>query len=251
MSDAGAVLRLPPFKVNRKLPLWYQVAQHLRATILASPHEGTSRLPVEEELAAHYGISVMTMRQALRELEDEGLITRQRRRGTFINPPTAPRPMRLLGSVDAVVVQQASAEVVVMEVESCSPPSEFAAYFPPEDGKVLRFRRLRKEGGVVTSYAENFVVAEIGTMIDVADLRTMPMTAVLRDRLNIRIGLIEDTAEATLPAPDIADLLEIPLTSPVLYCVGITHEVDGRVVDIASIHYRGDRFKFAVTFGTE
>jgi GntR family transcriptional regulator len=252
MGDAAdAVLRLPPFRGNRKLPLWYQVAQHLRASILATPPGRASRLPVEEDLATHYGISLMTMRQALGELEDEELITRQRGRGTFVNPRTSRQPMRLLGSVDAVVAQQASADVLVLGVEPGVPPAEFTELFPPGDRKVLRFRRLRKENGQVTSYAENFVVADVGAHIDTADLATMPMTAVLRDRLDVRIGRIDDTAEAMLPAPDIADLLGIPLTSPVLYCVGITRDTDGRVVDVASIHYRGDRFKFAVTLGTE
>jgi DNA-binding GntR family transcriptional regulator len=94
-------------------------------------------------------------------------------------------------------------------------------------------------------------VHEIASKIDLDDLRQMPMTGVLRDRIGVRISLVEDTAEAKLPAPDVADLLEIPLSSPVLYCVGITRDVESRVVDVASIHYRGDRFKFAVTFGTE
>ena len=248
IDEVSGALRLSPFRVNRKLPLWYQVAQHLRASILASPQDGTARLPVEEELATHYGVSVMTMRQALREIEDEGLITRRRRTGTFVNPRTGGQPLRLLGSVDAVVSQQKSDDVVVLGREPVDPPAEFAEHFT---GPVVRFRRLRKDKGDVTSYAENFVLAEIAARIDVADLQAMPMTAVLRDRLGVQIGQIEDTAEARLPAPDIADLLEVPLTSPVLYCVGVTRDVNGRVVDIASIHYRGDRFKFAVTFDTQ
>jgi GntR family transcriptional regulator len=249
MADENGTLRLAPFKVNRKLPLWYQVSQHLRASVLAVTPDGATRLPVEEDLAAHYEVSVMTMRQALRELEDEGLITRRRRTGTVINPRTDASPLRLLGSVDAVVSQQQSDDVIVLGQESCTPPAEFGSLFGHHD--IVRFRRLRKDKGQITSYAENFVVADVAARIDVADLRAMPMTAVLRDRLGIHIGQIEDTATARLPAPDIADLLDIPLTSPVLYCVGVTRDVRGRVVDIASIHYRGDRFTFAVTFNTE
>lgn len=244
------VLRLLPLTLNRKLPLWYQVAQHLRACILARRPGDPSRLPIEEDLAEHYGISVMTMRQALRELEDEALITRQRRRGTFVNESVSTRSLRLLGSVDAVVSQQASDDVVVMDVDLVEPPAEFASYFP-DTAEVTRFRRLRREHGEITSYAENFVVVDIASKIDLEDLRHLPMTGVLRDRIGVRIGLVEDTAEAKLPAPDIAALLDIPLSSPVLYCVGVTRDVESRVVDIASIHYRGDRFKFAVTFGTE
>jgi len=242
-------LRPPPLTLNRKLPLWYQVAQHLRACILARREGDPTRLPIEEELAEHYGISVMTMRQALRELEDDALITRHRRRGTFINESATTRRLRLLGSVDAVVSQQASDDVLVMGVDLVVPPAEFASHFPAAS-EVTRFRRLRREHGEITSYAENFVVNDIASKVDLEDLRHLPMTGVLRDRIGVRIGLVEDTAEAKLPAPDIADLLGIPLGSPVLYCVGITRDVESRVVDIASIHYRGDRFKFAVTFET-
>src|SRR5882757_58485 len=249
-DSAEPTLRPPPLTLNRKLPLWYQVAQHLRACILARRPGDPVRLPNEESLAGHYGISVMTMRQALGDLEEEALITRHRRRGTFVNESVRTRPLRLLGSVDAVVSQQASDDVVVMGAELVAPPAEFAPYFPAGT-EVTRFRRLRREHDEITSYAENFVVPDIAAKIDLDDLRQMPMTGVLRDRIGVRIGLVEDTAEAKLPAPDIAGLLEIPLTSPVLYCVGITRDVESRVFDVASIHYRGDRFKFAVTFGTE
>lgn len=60
--------------LNRKLPLWYQVSQSLRASILGRRPHDPLRLPTEEQLAVHYGVSVLTMRQALKELEAEGLI---------------------------------------------------------------------------------------------------------------------------------------------------------------------------------
>jgi len=123
-------LRPPPLTLNRKLPLWYQVAQHLRACIMARRQGDPTRLPIEEDLAAHYGISVMTMRQALRELEDDDLITRHRRRGTFVNESVSSRPLRLLGSVDAVVSQQASDDVLVLGADPVAPPAEFASHFP-------------------------------------------------------------------------------------------------------------------------
>jgi GntR family transcriptional regulator len=250
-EDAEPTLPLPPLTLNRKLPLWYQVSQHLRACILARRPGDPTRLPVEGVLAEHYRISVMTLRQAMKELEDEGLIARHRRRGTFITESAGTRSLRLLGSVDAVVSQQASDDVLVLGTDRAAPPAEFAAHFPADCADLVRFRRLRKENGEITSYAENYVAPEHGTRIELDDLRSMPMTAVLRDRLGVHIGQIENTAEAVLPSPEVASLLELPLTSPVLYCVGITRDLGGRVVDVASIHYRGDRFKFAVTFGTQ
>src|SRR5262245_26297364 len=117
--------------LNRKLPLWYQVSQSLRASILGRPENAPLRLPTEDALAAHYGVSVLTMRQALRELEEEGLISRHRRHGTFIEP-TARRgaPVRLLGSVDAIVAQQSGDRTAVLHHGPAPVPAEFADLFP-------------------------------------------------------------------------------------------------------------------------
>lgn len=101
--------------LNRKLPLWYQVSQSLRASILGRTPDASLRLPTEEQLAGHYGVSVLTMRQALKELEGEGLISRHRRRGTFIEPGALrSTPVRLLGSVDAIVAQQSGDRTTIL-----------------------------------------------------------------------------------------------------------------------------------------
>jgi GntR family transcriptional regulator len=73
------------------------------------------------------------------------------------------------------------------------------------------------------------------------------MVKVLRDRLGVRISRITDTVEARLAQPETAALLRVPLLSPILHYTGIVHDESGRVVDVARIRYRGDRFSFTVT----
>ena len=159
-----------PANFDRDLPLWYQVAQHLRTTIFARRPGDPDRLPTEDELAGRYGVSVVTMRRALKALEEEGIIERRRRHGTFVTDrAAAPRqPLTVLGSVDAVVAQQSSLEVEVVAREEVAVP------------------------------------------------------------------------------PELAGLLGIALSSPILLCSCVTHDENGRVVDTARIHYRGDRFKYSV-----
>ncbi|WP_275465342.1 GntR family transcriptional regulator [Streptomyces noursei] len=235
--------------LNRKLPLWYQVSQSLRASILGRSPEAPLRLPTEDALAAHYGVSVLTMRQALKELEAEGLISRHRRRGTFIEPHARrATPVRLLGSVDAIVAQQSGMSTVVLGHGPVPVPTELAEYFP-QMTEVAGFRRLRSDEatGEPTNHARNFVRPDIAARIDLADLERWPMTKVLRDAVGIRIGRITDTVEARLADPETARLLNVPLLSPILHYTGITHDESGQVLDIAQIHYRGDRFSFTVT----
>ncbi|MEU8579780.1 GntR family transcriptional regulator [Streptomyces abikoensis] len=235
--------------LNRKLPLWYQVSQSLRASILGRRPDDPLRLPTEDALAAHYGVSVLTMRQALKELEAEGLITRHRRRGTFIEPSARrASPVRLLGSVDTIVAQQSGEHTAVLGHGPAPVPAELAEHFPGLD-EAVAYRRLRHDeaSGEPTNWAENLVRPEVAERIDVADLARWPMTKVLRDMVGVRISRITDTVEARLADPETARLLQVPLLSPILHYTGITYDEDGRAVDVARIHYRGDRFSFTVT----
>ena len=235
--------------LNRKLPLWYQVSQSLRASILGRLPDAPLRLPTEEQLAGHYGVSVLTMRQALKELEDEGLITRHRRRGTFIEP-TAQRgaPVRLLGSVDTIVAQQSGMTTELLDHGRVPVPGELAEYFP-DLAEVAMYHRLRgdERTGEPTNHARNHLRPELADRIDPQDLVHRPMTKVLRDVVGVRISRITDTVEARLADPETSRLLQVPLLSPILHYTGVVYGEDGRVLDVARICYRGDRFSFTVT----
>ncbi|MER6565806.1 GntR family transcriptional regulator [Streptomyces sp. NPDC001093] len=235
--------------LNRKLPLWYQVSQSLRASILGRSPEDPLRLPTEEQLAEHYGVSVLTMRQALKELEDEGLISRHRRRGTFIEPGVRRgAPVRLLGSVDAIVAQQSGMTTELLDHGMTPVPAGVTEYFP-DLAEVMTYHRLRSDEktGEPTNHAVNHVRPGLAARIDLEDLVRWPMTKVLRDVVGADISRITDTVEARLADPETARLLQVPLLSPILHYTGVTYDSGGRVLDVAVIQYRGDRFSFTVT----
>ncbi|MEU9138825.1 GntR family transcriptional regulator [Streptomyces sp. NPDC048404] len=235
--------------LNRKLPLWYQVSQSLRASILGRAPQDPLRLPTEEQLAGHYGVSVLTMRQALKELEVEGLITRHRRRGTFIEPSARrSAPVRLLGSVDAIVAQQSGMTTELLGQGKAPVSGELAEFFP-DVVEVATYHRLRSDEatGEPTNHARNYLRPELADRIDREDLIRWPMTKVLRDVLGVGISRITDTVEATLADPETARLLQVPLLSPILRYTGVIHGTEGQALDVAVIHYRGDRFSFTVT----
>ncbi|MFC7219361.1 GntR family transcriptional regulator [Streptomyces polyrhachis] len=239
-------------ELNRRLPLWYQISQSLRACILGRSPEAPLRLPTERRLAEHYDVSVLTVRQALKELEEEGLISRHRRRGTFIEAAAVRSrrsgPVRVLGSVDAIVAQQ-SVDAARLLAHGTGPvPPELACHFPGLT-EVGVYRRLRSDEatGEPVNWAENFVRPEPAARIDPADLERWPMTRVLRDAVGVRIARITDTVEARLADAETAGLLAVPVGSPVLLCTGVSYDEAGTVVDVARIRYRGDRFSFSVT----
>jgi GntR family transcriptional regulator len=237
----------PPPPPTSPLPLWYQVTEALRARILGRGPQDPLRLPTEARLAEEYAVAVSTIRQALAALETDGLITRRRRHGTFItdNAPTHP-PLHVLGTVDTILAQQAGDEVRVLTRRLVPTPAALAPHFP-NVGNLMRYRRLRLQGGIPLSHAENHLRPEHAEKIGAEDLHASPMTKLLRDQAHIPLARIDNTVEACPAPPDIADLLQIPLAGPVLRSTNVTYDTRGHIVDAAVIHYRADRFRYTVS----
>lgn len=156
--------------------------------------------------------------------------------------------MRLLGSVDTIVAQQSGMTTELLGHGPAPLPAELAEYFP-DVAEVGAYHRLRSDEktGEPTNHARNYVRPELAALIDPQDLVRWPMTKVLRDVVGLRISRITDTVEARLADPETARLLQVPLLSPILHYTGIVYGEDGVALDVARIHYRGDRFSFTVT----
>jgi GntR family transcriptional regulator len=235
-----------------RLPLWYQVTEALRARVLGRTPEQPRRLPTEAQLAEEYGVAVSTVRQALTALEADGLITRRRRHGTFIadHAPTHP-PLHVLGSVDTILAQQAGDEVRVLRRQTVPTPARLAPIFGDDVSELTEYHRLRLQGGVPLSHAENHLRNEHAEKIQADDLRTAPMTKLLRDNAHVALARIDNTVEACPAPPHIAELLQIPLAAPVLRSSNHTYDTHGRIIDAAVIHYRADRFQYTVSLDLE
>jgi GntR family transcriptional regulator len=238
----------PAARLSGDLPLWYQVAQHLTDALRGRPAGAPTRLPPETELARHYGVGLSTLREALARLEQDGLIARHRRRGTFALPTPAPSPpLELTGPLEALLAQQEAEETQVLGRDRVPVPEHLADRFPAAR-ELIRIRRLRRHGGEPLSLAVNWLPVEIGEAVPLERLARWPMTRVLRDAMGLRPARIEAQAEAQLPAPEVARLLEVPLLSPVLVVTSATRDGAGGLLDLARLHYRGDRFRFGVSF---
>lgn len=233
-----------------QLPLWYQVTEALRARILNRTPQDTRRLPTEAQLAEEYGVAVSTVRQALTALENEGLITRRRRHGTYISDeaPAHP-PLHVLGTVDTILAQQAGDEVRVLRREPVAAPARLADLFDVPE--LMEYHRLRLHEGTPLSHAENHLRPEHADKISARDLLAAPMTKLLRDNAHVPLARIDNTVEACPAPPHIAELLHIPLAAPVLRSTNHTYDTHGRLVDAALIHYRADRFQYTVSLDLE
>ena len=154
----------------------------------------------------------------------------------------APDPaLVLLGSADAIMAQQSSDEV------GCSADrvraSALSAAGPVREAVLDRLRLTRGVCGQLRG--ELPAPRACGPGRDEALAR--PVTKILRDELSLPLSRINNEVSARLAPADVAGLLRIDALSPVLVSENVTYADGTTPVDVARIHYRGDRFTFAIS----
>jgi GntR family transcriptional regulator len=232
---------------DRRLPLWYQLARVLRTRILNGQLAHGSRLPPEAQLAPQFGVSVITVRQAMKLLEEEALIVRRRGRGTFVTAEQLPRrrELKLVGTAATVNAPQGADHMIVLERGVRPVPEELRHVFQDTD-TLSFFRRLRGPKGTAHSYAVDWVVPEYGAQVTDELLERFPMVKILRDVVGLQLGKLTLSLTAMTPSTEVASLLGIDLFAPVACYTATAADRSGRVVDVATIYHRADEFQFTI-----
>src|SRR5262249_40906751 len=172
MSASGVLAETVDPSSDRAV--YKQIADHLRTAIARERLREGDQLPSEAQLMAHYGVARMTVRHALRVLQDEGLITAEHGRGVYVR---ARPPVRRLASdrfaqrhrkegkaAFLAEADQVSAEpsVDMLTVSSVTPPPEVASRLnlPEKARTVIRSRRYLLDGKPVET-AVSYIPADL------------------------------------------------------------------------------------------
>ncbi len=236
---------------NEFIPYYYQIANLLRGKIESGELIAGMKLPKELDLSKHFGVSRVTLRQALAILEKEGLVTRERRKGTFVNCGGVKSKMiQLTGAVweeDAV-----GGDIRVISIEETDASSRLQEFFGSDDGESLtRVQRLRMAEETPLCYVMNYLPQKLAKDIPHEDIRTRSMLHILKNRLQIPLGKIHQTLEARVADSDVADHLSIGVLAPVLYVETFVHSKSGEPVEFSQIYYRGDQHRYRVELVSE
>jgi GntR family transcriptional regulator len=230
------------------LPLYYQLKTVLLREIKGGRWQPDAQLPTESELARRFGVSKITVRQALRELVGDGLIRREQGRGTFVERRRFQQGPRELTSFTDEIRSHGlvPASRVLEQGESAAPPAVATALSIAQDARVFRLRRLRLANrepmGVQTAYIPLDLVPGIAEITFAG--------ASLYDVLESRYGLFPATARetyrVTVVKRDIAALLRVSARSPAMSAERVTLLADGRPLEFVQSLMRGDRYSVAI-----
>ena len=227
------------------VPLFLQIRQALLSEIRAWP-DPDARFPSDQELSERFGVSKMTVRQAMDELVDTGLLTRQRGRGTFVTEKAYVE--RLAGSLD--IDQHYASEGVETRtrvlLHALQDADEFdRAMFGDEAPRsVLVIQRIRYANGVPIALDARRIPARVAQIAGFdADKAAGSIVGLLRSRIGLSRAKWRVSA---LPADaDLALHLSIAPGEPVLRRDMTYLDRKGRPVLTGQTWQRGDLVSFA------
>lgn len=245
VSPGAALARLPAVSVDRRsaIPFYFQLKRLLEDEIRSGRWAPGVQVPSEPVLREHFDISRTTIRQALSELEQEGLIRRERGRGTFVADPG---PRNWVVQSAASFHEEAAATGVTVRSEvlrrEVAPLPEWAAQrfglASGVDGVHLARRRWLDRDLVM--YVENFLPAEHADAVLAADLEHGSLYTALR-RAGVEIGGGRRIVEAAPATEKIAELLEVEAGAPVLFVDALTWDEENRPFECYEAWHRSER----------
>jgi GntR family transcriptional regulator len=227
------------------VPLYYQIRQLILDQIRSAKLKPGEAVPSEQVISARFGVSRMTVRQALKSLADIGVVYSQRGKGTFVAENKLEKSFRQVLSFTEEMAARGSkpsSKVLRFDVESAD-ETVASALQVPFGTQVISLRRLRLADSVPMGIEWSRIPLSL-----CQDLREHfqpkgSLYQVLGQRYGIKVAVTDEVAEAGIANAEQARLLHIPKRAPVLLFTRISYVESGKVVEFVTSVYRADRYK--------
>jgi GntR family transcriptional regulator len=227
-----------------KVPLYQQIYEILRSEIVAKNWKPGDMISPESELMDKYQVSSITIRQALEKLEQDGLINRQRGRGTFVTQPTLEaNQTRIISFTEDMHTRGVTPSTEVMLSSLIPAPENIAQLLQVETGEELaRVKRLRLADHDPLSVEESLLVHRYCQGILQHDFAAKSMRWTLEQEFGIRLVQAKQTIHAINASRDLANSLSVKPGSALLFVERISYSQYDLPIEFLRIYYRGDRY---------
>lgn len=246
--DTNIDKRLSALSKSEGVALYVQIRQALRANIEDGTLEPGAQLPSEDELAATFGVSRMTVRQGIADLLDEGILYRRRGVGTFVSQVQIERDHnRLTPFFDSAGLVGYDAKIVVLEQEISPAKLAVAKALNLKEGEpTVYVRTLRMADGLPITLHDEYVPYKLCPDLLYEDLTTK-LTWEVVEGFGFPVKQAVQKIEAISADDEIAELLGMRKGDSVLHKQRTIFAADGTPVEFALCYNRGDRYSLTMT----
>jgi GntR family transcriptional regulator len=225
-------------------PLYRQLADHLEGEIRGGRLKPGERLASEGPLAGRFGVSRITLRQAVAELVRKALLVRKQGKGTFVTAPAVRHDLkRSHGLLGSLFSQAEAASTRLLRYEMAVPPADVGALLGLQPGEpAVRLDRLYLIVGRPVALAQAWLKREVGGLPR-STARFMATEDMMR-RAGIVIASSEVTMRAETAGAKVGRALRISPRAPVLVLRRKTVADDDRVKEVVRVWFCSDGYEF-------
>jgi DNA-binding GntR family transcriptional regulator len=228
------------------VPLYHQLAEQIHRSIRTGEITPGTLLGNEIVLAERFGLSRPTMRRAIQELVERGVLVRKRGVGTQVVQGPITRSVQLSSLFDDLETADRQPRTTVLTHEVIPAPDDVAATLAvPGRHPVLHLRRLRFTRDQPLAILENYLpqhLVDIGS----TDLVEVGLYQLMRAS-GIRMKVAKQRIGARAGRDEECSMLQEPPESPLLTMDRITHDDSGSVVEWGRHLYRASHYDYTVT----
>jgi len=238
------ILKLNP---SSSEPLYNQIMDRILEYIEVNDLHSEAKLPSERELGEYFSVSRMTVRRAVDELIQLGVVLRRPGKGLYVGYPKWKQRLLMVTSFsEAFASMGHTPGTQVLEVEIVTGSQQVCRNMElPMDTQVLRTRRLRLVDNIPFSIQTSYLNYDLLPGIE-KKLEGQILYNLIKDHYGVKLAKTEAMLESTLADHAMAALLDIKPGAPLFLMCGLVQSSDGLPVEYFEAYYRGDRMRFQV-----
>lgn len=235
--------------LNRSSPvaLYLQIAEEIAASLGSRIRPG-ERLPAEAELVARYGVSRVTVRQALAHLEQRGLVVRKQGKGTFAATPRIRQDLQhLTGFYDSLVSQGIRPETRILQfgVVAAGPKVQQALRLPAAEA--LHFQRQYLIEGQPLALASTHFHPDMAAFVTRAVAEANPSYTILQQLAGLEIGRADLSIRIQPAGRELAEPLGVRPSTGLLTVERTTYCTAGIPREHTLFYVRPEAYELSLT----
>lgn len=234
---------------NSPLPLYWQLKAALVEDIAARELNPGDRLASDHQLCAQYGVSRTVVRQALRDLELESVIRRDKGRGTFVGDKRTSKGFghALTGTFEDIQTEGNVQESITLFKGVIPAPAHVANELNLAEGdEVVFLERLRLVDGAPWAVTQTHLPMDIGGSLLGLDLRNQSIYGVLEREFGIKFDHANRSLEAEIADSRTSELLTLKPGAAVLVMHSVSYDPAERPIEHFVGLHRGDRSRLDI-----
>lgn len=225
--------------MSTRAPIYVQLSTLFRRFIVTGVWPVGAQIPTHETLAAQFEVNPATIRKAIAMLEEEGLVDRFRRRGTFVIAKPASAEWFEIGTTWTSAVD--AYDTLQSELLESGDVGAIAKFHP--DGALAPgyryLRRIFRRNGKPIVLEDSYIAQSLRAKLGDARLARVPALKLIAQTRGLRISRAVETIRFGIADGKVPALLKLPLNAPVAILHQAVLSQDTLVFD-ARAYVRGD-----------